>query len=122
MKIKEYKNVLRTKKLKAKLQKILKIHEDMRYCYFWTSPRSSERASYDKARSNELQFIVNGDKYEIDQWIYYVQFPEIENLKNNKKKAVILEVMENNSVYDYRIFIDGEGKVRKVKERNLFSE
>jgi len=60
-------------------------------------------------------------KYQIDQWVYYVQFPEILNLKNNKKKAVILEVMENNSVYDYRIFIDGEGKIRKVKERNLFS-
>ena len=60
-------------------------------------------------------------KYEIDQWVYYVQFPEITNLKNDKKKAVILEVMKNNSVYDYRIFIDGEGKVRKVKERNLFS-
>ena len=61
-------------------------------------------------------------KYQIDQWVYYVQFPEVQNLKNNKKKAVILEVMENNSVYDYRIFIDGEGKIRKVKERNLFSE
>ena len=60
-------------------------------------------------------------KYEIDQWVYYVQFPEVQNLKNNKKKAVILEVMENNSVYDYRIFIDGDGKIRKVKESNLFS-
>ena len=62
------------------------------------------------------------NKYQIDQWVYYVQFPEVQNLKNNKKKAVILEVMENNSVYDYRIFIDGEGKIRKVKESNLFSE
>ena len=61
-------------------------------------------------------------KYEIDQWVYYVQFPEVQNLKNNKKKAVILEVMENNSVYDYRIFIDGDGKIRKVKESSLFSE
>ena len=60
-------------------------------------------------------------KYKIDQWVYYTQFPEVQNLKNNKKKAVILEVMENNSIYDYRIFIDGEGKIRKVKERNLFS-
>lgn len=60
-------------------------------------------------------------KYEIDQWVYYVQFPEVQNLKNNKKKAVILEVMENNSIYDYRIFIDGEGKIRKVKESSLFS-
>jgi len=60
-------------------------------------------------------------KYDIDQWVYYVQFPEIINLKNNKKKAVILEVLNKNSVYDYRIFIDGEGKVRKVKESNLFS-
>ena len=61
-------------------------------------------------------------RYKIDQWVYYVQFPEVENLKNNKKKAVILEVMENNSIYDYRIFIDGEGKIRKVKETSLFSE
>ena len=60
-------------------------------------------------------------KYDIDEWVYYVQFPEIINLKNDKKKAVILEVMKNNSIYDYRIFIDGEGKIRKVKERNLFS-
>ena len=60
-------------------------------------------------------------KYQIDQWVYYIQFPEVQNLKNNKKKAVILEVMENNSIYDYRIFIDGEGKIRKVKERTLFS-
>jgi hypothetical protein len=61
-------------------------------------------------------------KYKIDQWLYYVQFPEVESLKNNKKRAVILEVMKNNSVYDYRIFIDGEGNVRKVKEEQLFSE
>ena len=61
------------------------------------------------------------NKYEIDQWVYYIQFPEVPNLKNNKKKAVILEVMENNSIYDYRIFIDGEGKIRKVKESSLFS-
>ena len=60
-------------------------------------------------------------KFQIDQWVNYVQFPEVQNLKNNKKKAVILEVMENNSVYDYRIFIDGEGKIRKVKESSLFS-
>ena len=62
------------------------------------------------------------NKYEIDQWVYYEQFPEIKNLKNNKKKAVILEVLEKNSIYDYRIFIDGEGKIRKVKEEQLFSE
>ena len=60
-------------------------------------------------------------KFQIDQWVNYVQFPEVQNLKNNKKKAVILEVMENNSIYDYRIFIDGEGKIRKVKESSLFS-
>ena len=61
-------------------------------------------------------------KYDIDQWVYYIQFPEISSLKNSKKKAVILEVLEKNSIYDYRIFIDGEGKIRKVKESSLFSE
>jgi len=61
------------------------------------------------------------NKYKIDQWVYYIQFPEVQNLKNNKKKAVILEVLDKNSIYDYRIFIDGEGKIRKVKESSLFS-
>ena len=61
-------------------------------------------------------------KYKINQWLYYIQFSEDENLKNNKKRVVILEVMKNNSVYDYRIFIDGEGNVRKVKEEQLFLE
>ena len=65
---------------------------------------------------------MSKSKYKINQWLYYVQFPEVESLKNNKKRAVILEVMKNNSVYDYRIFIDGEGNVRKVKEEQLFSE
>ena len=48
-------------------------------------------------------------------------------IKSNTIKAKICEddalsYRKNNSIYDYRIFIDGEGKIRKVKERNLFSE
>ena len=56
-------------------------------------------------------------KYNIDQWVFYDQFPEVESIA--PKRAVILEVLTRKDIYDYRIFIDGEGKVRKVKEETL---
>jgi len=33
---------------------------------------------------------------------------------------VVLEVLENDLFYDYRIFIDGRGTITKVREENLF--
>jgi len=62
-------------------------------------------------------------QFKLDEWVEYCQFPNstAEVLKNERIRAVILEVLEKHDIYDYRIFIDdGSGRTRKVKEENLF--
>tara|TARA_R100001594_G_scaffold51807_2_gene85282 strand:+ start:3645 stop:3863 length:219 start_codon:yes stop_codon:yes gene_type:complete len=62
-------------------------------------------------------------QFKLDEWVEYCQFPNstAEVLKNERIRAVILEVLEKHDLYDYRIFIDdGSGRTRKVKEENLF--
>jgi len=54
-----------------------------------------------------------------DEFVNYIVFPDSELLRV-KKRSVILEVLNDGSYYDYEIFIDGEGTVRKVKEEDLF--
>jgi hypothetical protein len=63
-------------------------------------------------------------RYKIDDWALYCAFPDSESeyLSSERKRVVILEVLPKSDLYDYRIFIDGEGKVKKVKEHQLFVE
>ena len=66
---------------------------------------------------------MKAKRFKIDEWALYCQFPHSysESLKSERIRAVILEVLGPNEIYDYRIFIDdGTGKSRKVKEENLF--
>ena len=61
-------------------------------------------------------------KFKTDEWVLYSQFADSihESLKNDFKRAVILEVLKQSDICDYRIFIDdGTSKIRKVKEENL---
>jgi hypothetical protein len=61
-------------------------------------------------------------KYRIDDWVIYKPFfdSEYKVLNSVEKKAVVLHVFSKNELYDYEIFIDGEGKIKKVLERYLF--
>ena len=59
-------------------------------------------------------------KYRIDEWVFYCAFPEIAALSDQRYCAVVLEVYLKEDYYDYRIIIDGTGKIKKVKEHNLF--
>ena len=54
-----------------------------------------------------------------DEFVNYIVFPDSELLKV-EKRSVILEVLNDGSYYDYEIFIDGVGTIRKVKEEDLF--
>jgi len=60
--------------------------------------------------------------YKTDEWVLYCAFPDSKSefLSGERKRAVILEVLSKKDIYDYRIFIDGEGKIKKVKESQLF--
>jgi len=58
-------------------------------------------------------------KFKIDEWVLYDPYLSGENT-TLRLKAVVLEVLENDLFYDYRIFIDGRGTITKVREENLF--
>jgi len=62
-------------------------------------------------------------RFKIDEWVEYCQFPDSKcgELKTNRIRAVVLEVLGKREHNDYRIFIDdGTSRIRKVKEENLF--
>ncbi len=58
-------------------------------------------------------------KFKIDQWVLYDSCPVL-NKGLNKLKAVVLEVLEDDLFYDYKIFIDGKGTITKVRAEKLF--
>mgnify|MGYP003628177957 CR=1 FL=1 len=61
-------------------------------------------------------------RFRLDDEALYCGFPEskVECLNTERKRAIILEVLPENDLYDYRIFIDVVGKIKKVKESQLF--
>jgi len=59
-------------------------------------------------------------KYSIDDWVWYTMFPQLTHFKDDKIRAVVLELLEKDIIYDYRIYLDdGTSRVKKVKEENL---
>jgi hypothetical protein len=60
-------------------------------------------------------------KYQVDEWVLYCGYPNSRILKDNITEAVILEILKDDLLYTYRIYLnDGSGKDIKVKEENLF--
>ena len=63
--------------------------------------------------------------YSADEWVWYIALPNMEDYKNDRKKAVILAALPHDPFYDYRIFVDGaeyangQGRVIKVRKINL---
>jgi hypothetical protein len=62
---------------------------------------------------------MKSQKFKIDEWVLYEPHPSGKYIAL-RLKAVVLEVLENDLFYDYRIFIDGRGTITKVREENLF--
>ena len=63
-------------------------------------------------------------KYQVDQWVNYKPFhdSEYELLKGIQNRALILWVYPKNDFYDYDIYIEETGKIKKVREHHLFPE
>ena len=59
-------------------------------------------------------------KFKVDDWVLYCLFPEseFETLKDDRKRAVVLQVLSHNDIYDYEIYID-DGSSKIKKELNL---
>ena len=60
-------------------------------------------------------------KFKVDEWVYYCALPDVEYFKNNMRSALILSVLTNDLFYDYKIYIEATGKIKKVREDQLFS-
>ena len=64
-------------------------------------------------------------KFKIDDWVLYDPYPIVREYTVTQSyvesfKAVVLEVLENDLFYDYRIFVEGKDTITKVREENLF--
>lgn len=60
-------------------------------------------------------------KFKVDEWVYYCSLPDVELLSDDRRPAVILNILKKDPIYDYEIYIDGTGKIKKVREQQLFS-
>jgi hypothetical protein len=58
-------------------------------------------------------------KFQIDDWVLYCRFPAVKALKEDKLPAVVLDILPEDEFHDYKIFIDGTGKIVNVKEDKL---
>tara|TARA_R100001163_G_C5053240_1_gene189833 strand:- start:449 stop:649 length:201 start_codon:yes stop_codon:yes gene_type:complete len=60
-------------------------------------------------------------KFKVDEWVYYCSLPDVKLLSDERRPAVILNILKEDPIYDYEIYIDGVGKIKKVREQQLFS-
>ena len=63
-------------------------------------------------------------KYKVDEWVLYCPIPDAksENLSSQRLRSVILCILTADPFYDYEIFIDESGKIKKVREHHLFPD
>ena len=59
-------------------------------------------------------------KYRIDEWVLFCALPDVDFFKDERLPSLILDVLDNDLFYDYKIYIDGTGKTKKVREHQLF--
>jgi hypothetical protein len=61
-------------------------------------------------------------KFRVDEWVLYCAFPdsELKYLCSERQKAVVLCELPEDPFYDYRIIIEASGKIKKVREHQLF--
>jgi hypothetical protein len=66
--------------------------------------------------------MIKSYKFDIDDWVLYAPYLDFESelLNKERQKVIILEILENDSLYDYRIYIDDTGRMKRIKQENLF--
>ncbi len=59
-------------------------------------------------------------KFRTDEWVWYCQFPDMKSLQDEKVRSVVLAVLTDDPIYDYRICLDdGSRKIINVREKHL---
>ena len=59
-------------------------------------------------------------KYSVDDWVTYIPFPDIKELKGETYQALVLDILTDDYFYDYYIFITGKDEYKKVRRDKLF--
>tara|TARA_B100000941_G_C28174400_1_gene383894 strand:+ start:113 stop:307 length:195 start_codon:yes stop_codon:yes gene_type:complete len=59
-------------------------------------------------------------KYKVDEWVYFCPLPDVEYFKDVRLRALILAVLDDDIFYDYKIYIEKNGKIKKVRDSHLF--
>ena len=60
-------------------------------------------------------------KFKVDEWVCFCPLPDVEKFKHERIVSLILTVLDDDLFYDYKIYIEDTGKVKKVREHQLFS-
>jgi len=61
-------------------------------------------------------------KYRVDEWVLYCPLPDVELFKDERHRALVLCVLQDDIFYDYEIYIEKTQKIKKVREHQLFPE
>ncbi len=63
-------------------------------------------------------------KYQVDEWVLFCPLPDTtsESLSSERFRSVILATLPHDPYYDYRIYIEESGKIKKVREHHLFPD
>lgn len=61
-------------------------------------------------------------KYRVDDWVIYRPFAnsESELLREMSSRVLILDLLEDDYFYDYKIYVEDTQKIKKVREHKLF--
>jgi len=63
-------------------------------------------------------------KYNVDEWVLFCALPDVESefLSSQRERCVVLAQLPDDFFYDYRIIIEKTGKIKKVREHQLFPD
>ncbi len=61
-------------------------------------------------------------KYRVDEWVLFCPLPDVKMFKDERFRALILCVLEDDVFYDYEIYVEKTQKIKKVREHQLFPE
>ena len=59
-------------------------------------------------------------KFKVDEWVYYCSLPDVKLLSDERRPAVILNILKEDPIYDYEIYIDVSNNYDKRENMTLY--
>ena len=63
-------------------------------------------------------------KYKVDEWVIYKPFPNDDSkfLREMSSRVLVLDLLEDDLFYYYKVYVEETQKTKKVREHQLFPE